>query len=365
MNKQKAQAKMKRRLISLLLSVVFPVAILVVLTPAVLTSAEEQAAPLRGVSMILVRQRDGSREQIANIQLSSRKVAVRQGETIEQLLESNGIYADGESLAVLYTLNPGREFASIEAGAEVIIPIVQGGRELSVALEKGYLVALILDKELKKKILKQIKELTDLSASVSDFGPQRFENPKRQNQILDSLQHIVYSLEVFRTVIRQRNRPINAEVLRQLKGETEVLNSLLHGIIETKRQITNSDEETLILVAENMDVRMGVLDEQKGTPGDLPSRWPQVRVVVNALSTKFGHEAHNFRVYYVPQALASFGMGYVESFDKLTSPSSEGNLPPANYLIWAGIPGDPEPVSDVKKLRARGNEKSVELIISD
>jgi len=74
------------------------------------------------------------------------------------VLRQNGIRADGESLAVLYSLNPGFAGKPIKTASPLVVPKATGGAELSEALKEGYLVALTLDEELKSEFLKVLRD---------------------------------------------------------------------------------------------------------------------------------------------------------------------------------------------------------------
>ena len=144
------------------------VLLLLLLHPIISIAQDIELADL-DISMVLINQSDGTLRKLEekNLELTSKKVALKKDVSIEEMLRSNGIYADAESIGVVYRLNPKADVESLSSSSELIIPKAKGGKEFSDALKMGYLVALTVDKDHKQYFLKLLKKLEVLVEQVS------------------------------------------------------------------------------------------------------------------------------------------------------------------------------------------------------
>jgi K+/H+ antiporter YhaU regulatory subunit KhtT len=319
----------------------------------ILASGQETGMSALNISMALINQRDGSSKILppGSIELASQKVTFKEGDKLEKLLASQGIFADGESVGIVYLLNPGLDAKSMKAGAEIILPFVKDKKQFSGEFDKGSLVALTLDKDQKQEFLKVLRELEASTTSLMGLSAKQFESPEEKSKFIKTTKSIVDKMGGFKIVIKERTRPLNSEMLQQMNSEAKQMNSILDNIIKHNQNVSKNDLETAELISRDMDIRMQSLAEQKGV-GGLPPRWPDVLVTVKTINVQQGKEIPNLRVYYVPQALWNYRNGIEKSFDRLTSPADKA-LPEADYYIWAAKPGDSTPITERKALEVR------------
>ncbi|MCX5893604.1 MAG: hypothetical protein NTW80_11660 [Deltaproteobacteria bacterium] len=344
--------------VSLLL---FQVVLLLSLLYPALGSGQETGIAALNISLALINQRDGSSRGLpeGSVELASQKVTLKEGESLEKLLASNGIFADGESIGMVYQLNPTLDAKAIKPGAEIMVPFVKDKKQLSGEFAKGGLVAVTLDKAKKQEFIKLLKELEVAATGLSDLKVQQFDSPEEMAKFSKTTKSVVDKMAGFKVVIKERTRPLNSEMLQQMIGEAKQMTSILNKIIKVDQKVSKDDLQTVELTAKDMDIRMQSLAEKKGL-GGLPLRFPELLVTVKTIDVEKGKEISNLRVYYVPQALWNDRDNqYKRSFDRLTSPADRV-LPEADYFIWAANPHNGTPLTEKMALEVRkttGREK--------
>jgi hypothetical protein len=337
--------------------------LMLLLCPAMAGGQSEQLAG-RDISMTLIHCKDKSSVRLAsdNAELMTRKVTVDENENIQQMLTSNGILADGESIGILYLLNPGIDPRSITHGTEIILPVIKLKNKEASGPRDNCLVALTLDRKAKQDLLNTIKRLDVAAAGITGLSSKSFSSPEAKDTFAVLTKSISENLGTFKILLRERTRPLCLETIQQMNDEAEQMISILDKIAhETEYKVAANEIRSVGLIAKNMSVRMKSLDESKGS-GGIPSRWPEVRVSIRVVNTVDGNEVKNLRVYYVAQGLWNNRNKYERSFDKLSSPS-ERDLPEADYFIWAGKPQDSAPLSDRKsvEIRRKAENEKIEL----
>lgn len=326
------------------------------------TSGEDDWS--KGAFVRLFRQSDVSVKALgpSEIRLSTRRVRVREGDSIESLLQAGGILPNAESFGAVYTLNPELDPRALVPGRELALPAADGGAGLAAARKDGYLVALTLDVPGKQDLLDQVVKLEDLSGRFASLDSARFPSAAARAQSVEDLETTVNLLRSVKTVIRGQTRPLDPELLWQLRMESKHVASVLAAVFEGQRPVTAADARTLHLVAESMRIRAEHFRRVRG-PGDPPERYARVRVAVRTVGA--GRRAMDgLRIYYAPEALYEVPSA-VKPFREL-SPAAE-YLVEANYRIWAARSPDPRPASEVLAVPVRvppaGNELPVELVV--
>ncbi len=340
-----------------------PLVLMICLFYPGLASGQETGLASLNIALTLINQREGFSRILppGSVELAAQKVSLKEADSLEKLLVSQGIFADGESIGVVYRLNPALDAKAIKAGAEIMVPFVRDKKQFAGEFDKGGLVALTLDKEEKQEFIKVLKELEAVTASVAKLPPQQFYSVAERDTFIKSIKttkSIVDKMESFKVVIKERTRPVSSETLQQITSEAKQLNSILHDVIKNNGKVNKNDIETAVLISKDMDIKMKNLAETKGF-GGLPSRWPDVLVTVKTIDVQKNKEIDNLRVYYVPQALWNYRASEAKSFDRLTSPADRV-LPEADYYIWAGKLEDSNPLTERKSLEVRkvtGKEK--------
>jgi hypothetical protein len=320
------------------------------------------------VSMVLLRESDGASIPLEKegLELTTQIVVVKPNDRLENLLRTNGIYADAEAFGAVYALNPSLDPTALHPGLELFLPYVRGEKHLQEALNDRYLVALTLDVGLKRRLLAQAEDLRGLADDFAALEPHRFRHRDVHAELLMVVRRSLDFMGALSIIIRERSRPFSSEMLWQTSSEAQLLASILSDILTTGRVVTRHDEETIGLIAENMQLRSTNLKGIRG-PGEPPQRFPQVSVSVKTLKTQDRGEVHGLRVYYAPRAL--YGRdGSQQPFLTVSSPTTKW-LPIANYRLWVGKPGDPKPLSEVLDIEVRkppkGDSMLVELVVYD
>ena len=307
------------------------------------------------VEMFLVRASDGALRSLEDedVTLTLHDTIVEPGDRIENLLTQRGIYADAEGFGAVYQLNPDVYPELLETGTELTLPVVQGGESLQSAFDEGYLVALTLHVGLKQRILDQVEQLSSQAPDLLGLDAQRFEEETERSTMLSAADRSIDLLKAIGTIIKERSRPLDPDMLAQISSEAEVLHSMLSELLSDDRMVTPADGAIVEAISKNMEVRSRHFVGARG-PGGPPARYPRGTVTVKALSDSV--EVHQLRVYYVPLALLGMS-NYVMAFPTLTSPTQH-TLPEADYYFWLGRPGDPTPLSEVfpKEVRRRSSD---------
>lgn len=316
-----------------------------------------------GADVRLIRQSDLSvRPAPPGVRLSTKRVRVRAGDSLETLLTASGILPDAESFGALYALNPELDPRAPPAGGELVVPAAEGGTTLTVALQEGYLVALTLAVPAKRELLDQVTLLEGLSAGFTRLPTASFPTAAERARSIDDLGATVNFLRSVRTVIRDQTRPLDPELLWQMTMESKRLSSVLTMAVNVRHAVTANDVHAIGLVAENMRLRAERFRRVKG-PGEPPERDPRVRVAVRTLGPD-RTAMNGLRIYYAVEAFYELPSA-AKPFREL-SPASEYLLE-ANYRVWATRANETRPASEVLKVFVRapvqGRELAVELVI--
>jgi hypothetical protein len=317
-------------------------------------AAAQTSSPAGGDVTLAVVAEDGvtpvSTDPSAPLVLSVERHVVKAGDTVAQLLKANGIVPDAEAFGLVYDLNPSLKSAKeVATGLELLLPTVRAGE---MPLKAGRLVVLTVDASLKEELLAKLDALDKTIASVSGLGVERFHSEEERRATLASLKEIGKSFGVVEDVVTGRVRPVSREVLGQLSAEAELLQATLARFAQPNHKPAAEDLSAVRLVEADLKVKRQTLTDVRDA-NEPPSRWREVLVVVRIVSQD-GGPVSNLRVYYVPEALKGREQ-FVRSFDTLGSPSQR-SLPEANYLIWAGAPGQDAldaAASEVKRLALR------------
>jgi hypothetical protein len=273
------------------------------------------------------------------------------GDTVKQLLITNGIFPDVEGFGLVYDLNPTlQSLTEIASGTEITLPKVSA-QSRSIMPADG-LVAVKVDATLKDQLTTAIEQLQVRISVAREFDSSHYESPGDRQSTRDALESINDSMMAIGNVIKGKVRPIQNEVLNQVKAEADALITTLDSLAQPPRKLNAEDMHVIKLIDEDLRVRRRTLTDVRGS-SEPPTRWREATVVVRTIGSN-GQAISQLRIYYVPEALRRRPQ-FVRSFDTLSSPSQR-NLPEANYVIWAGNPGDAAETtarSDIKKLAVR------------
>jgi hypothetical protein len=279
------------------------------------------------------------------------RTTLKPGDNVKQLLLANGIFPDTEAFGLVYDLNPTLpRITTIASGSQLILPRVSS--ESRSFLPNADLVAVAMDSRLKEQLVAAIAELEGPITTTRTFAAGRYDSASDRQSTNNALSNINDSFGAIANVIRGKVRPINGEVLNQTRAEADLLRTTLAKLNDPSQKLTADDVNAIKLIDADLRVKRRTLTDIRG-PSEPPTRWREALVVVRTLGSD-GHPVPLLRIYYVPEALRGRAQ-LIKSFDTLTSPSQR-SLPEANYVIWAGRPGqtsETTALSEVKKLALR------------
>ncbi len=316
------------------------------------------------ISFELIQPSDETTESLdsTEVQLKVEEVQFEKGDTLSSLLMGVGIFPNAEAYGALYRLNPNLDPETIEPGTTLRVPTFKGSDSLLVRIKEGKRLLISFDTTLKKNLEETIKRINALSPEFSSLPSSSFPTVDDQDTAVMQVEQIVGWLRIVRVEFKLRSRPLNSDMLRQIQGEAELLESIMKNAVEQQEQLTEEDIDLLSKIHENMKVRMATFNEAMG-PGDPPSRGREVLVQVRILDPKTGQEVDQIRVYYVSEALYSKRDKYAEHFHKLSSPIEQW-LPEADYNIWAQFPSfDDRIATDVLSVKVRKQSDDQPMIV--
>jgi hypothetical protein len=251
------------------------------------------------------------------------------GKTVHELLRDNHIFPDVEAFSVVYALNPQIQRLNDLCVTQLRIPVVQGGAKLAAAFGDGFMVFLTIDKDLKDQFGSNVKQLTQLTQTVSTFGVEKFQSQADRQSAVTSLQSISDTLNRINDRLVQRfGRPISTEALSQLNAETTLLNRMLSSKASPGALITKAEQDQIAAVEKDITIKKRAYTEVAA--GGAPERWPDVHVTVKTL--REGREVPGVRIYYAPEALKGQDTE-IQPFGALSSPTNK-TLPTAYYCFW-------------------------------
>jgi hypothetical protein len=270
-----------------------------------------------------------------HIELRHSSATTSADKNIYMMLQANGIAPDSQAFAVMYDLNPSvSDLNSLASKTSIQLPEVIGGPQFKNLLQGGDLVQLTLDPDIRKQLNQSIESLQSFVPSINQLSSQ----PEAQSQLTSLLQWYADIEKRFR---RRTDPPLRQATLVQMLDEAKVLQSILEGARQQRREVTSDEQHQISAIYDDLKVEMTHYGQTLA--GLAPTAQPYCVVTVNVKGGDPGR-IPELRVYYTYNGLfrplpaqppvASFG------FSRLGSGQSE-NLLPKNYQIWAARDGDP------------------------
>jgi hypothetical protein len=229
----------------------------------------------------------------------------------------------------------------VAPGTQVALPAVSGPDTLRRALGHGYLAYLTIDVTLKRRVARHASEVLRWPGVLAELPAERLGGEESKGTIIEASREVRDFATAVGLALEQRTRPVDREVLGQIDLELVAFDSALRQFTSTGAPLAEPTRGLVLAAAEDARLRSHYWRESMG-PGDSLVQYPRLPIVVRTM--RAGQEVKGLRVYYAPRAL--FRRAEPGSFPRLTSPSA-AQLPLANYIIWAGAPGDASPRSDL------------------
>jgi hypothetical protein len=278
----------------------------------------------------------------------TRKTAVKDGDTIQSLLESGGIQFDGSSLSLVYDLNPQLESArTLEIGSEIELPHVSPAT-LKRNRAAGHVVAIGLDRRLKRQLLMDHARLKQLVKGL--FGATSGQSPN--DEITATLRETLEALGLIAKTIREDIQPFSRDSLSQLADETSLLMAILEKVASQRGKFTDEDRRTIARIQADLNVKIESFSDSKG-PNDPPDRHKAVRVIVKTVRN--GQPVSSIRIFYIGEALFNNSRYQPKSFASIDNPG-EKNINQGDYMIWAAKAEDGSRISQPVLVNVRQNQ---------
>jgi hypothetical protein len=281
----------------------------------------------------------------SEVTIATENVKIKRGDSLSSLLQWRGINPDSDAISIVFDLNPElKNSKSFVPDQAIVLPSVTTTNPgVEAALDKGQLVALVSDQELKSDLKTNTTSFEQLADRISKEDLRRSDFSEGQIEaILESMKATKQSLKE----LKNANYPASKKVFQQLNADLKTALSWNLAVV------TASDRERIVFimatVADNVSDTAAALRE--GSSGKVPVE------VITMLQN--GDIVPNLQVLSTP-ILRENDPG--DPFRKNSSPAKD-DRPPARYLIWATREG--VVVSAKKAVRIRiGDTQPVDLEI--
>jgi hypothetical protein len=284
-------------------------------------------------------------------------IRVRRGDALDKLLGTQGIALDGNSLALVYTLNPNlRHAAALAPGTELVLPTARDRPELRQVLAQGGRARVNLAAAVKRELHGSADSLRALTVQAAEVPARGWGGEAAKQTTLAQISRAADHVSALAQLADDNSTPLDPEALRITLAEARWLERTLRSTLQRASQVfirasdegdkawTATDRERLSAVLADFTVQASGLNEIRGGPGDpgIPDRLADALVVVK-VDDQQQAPFPGLRIYYVPPALldsqADVGWFYT------LSPKASRRLPEAHFLLWAGRDGDFTPLT--------------------
>ncbi len=267
----------------------------------------------------------------AAILLTTQKITAKPGDRLEKLLTEHGVYADGEALGLVYTLNPDVKSQKLAAHQKLILPVAQQGGE---SCAPACLVAVTRDRDRKKSLHETSDALAELQAKLG--SQESHSDPvKAPPGLGKSAASISSSVRAIDLAVRERARPLDPELVRQTSDDAALVRGWLDKVARGEVKPSAAQVSSLDAYAVELAARAAQLDEKMSV--DASDRWADVELTVRLL----GAQSSALRIYYATEIQFFFkDEARYSAFSQLTAPFVR-TLPEGNYRVWAGDPDQP------------------------
>ncbi len=209
--------------------------------------------------------------KIIDLELTTKRIIVKEGFKLEELLASNGIRADANAASLVYDLNPNLPTVhNIPDGTTVIVPIVT----IEQRSPNKPVIALELDRTLKSELVQSIDTFTSTT--------------KKRNKYDATVRNDLAAIDQSLAQIRDDRIPSSRETLTQIEAEVGALRTIFakpaaNLSLEDRDQVNRikADLEVKIEASAggnpNVLVTVKTLREEDGTEISHWRRWRQAR----------------------------------------------------------------------------------------
>jgi hypothetical protein len=276
---------------------------------------------------------------------------VKPGESIDAIIQKNGFLFDGETLTLLYILNPDLIMDNWGSVTELVIPVLNKNSEYLNNIKKQEFISIICYSKLKKEISDKI--------SASDKELDKIIRAQKQKNIsgYPLFEEIRETSDILLKLIASGIRPLNKEFLENILAEIDDL-SQLETDYDYLELAEKDNIEALLNIKGSLELmaRTGIFKRETNNQF---SQFPKVNVAVNILDNKKRNE--KLKVYYVPRARLNKKEIYYKEFDKFSPPSVNQLITIGSYWFWAGRANNLKAQTNLQKVDVTGDKDQIEI----
>jgi hypothetical protein len=270
---------------------------------------------------------EGRPEEAVEPKLRLTTMEVADKASLKAVLESRGMAASAQNVAMVKELNPDLAGGAVAEGTVLVVPEVTGPPELTRKMRDGEKVEFTLNADAKLAYLAARTRLVE----AGDADTVRFQA----------------RLQPFTEVIEKGDVHVGEELIRAMAADAEQVGWLARnpdGVAPERR------EAALAAFERSAELRNRAL-RGAARGGRLDGKVP----VTVALEDADGNPVRGKRIRCVPSGHYEATLGDMaklelewEEFGELSSPSTEG-IVIGEWYFWAVEPGKVQPVSEVLK----------------
>ncbi len=305
-------------------------------------------------TVIIERPLDGARLEFSPSDLTTMVLPFVAADStpLDAIFLARSIYPDAEAYAAVYDLNPGFGSTVVPPDMQVSVPSLDIPVFTPEVAAAGFRFFITLNVQLKASILDVVDELGPLVTSFAMLGEDRFQSPASRESAIDAARTVYEFGAVIGAVIERRSRPLQADFLRSVEAELDVLRNGLRAVAEDSGTVDESVVTLLGRLSASVESRTAYFAESHAGPNDL-ARYPVADLSVRVVDST-GADVQGLRVYYVSPGL--FGLRDPYGGNELRSPTSL-QVDVANWRLWAGRSPDGAPSTEVFTLTLNGREE--------
>ena len=161
------------------------------------------------------------------------------------------------------------------------MPKVEIPPEIQARVADGYLIAMTFSRELKRKLMQEANQLSDLEETVSE--KHRSGLSLEDLRALNATRSLIQSVKILTIVITTRVPPLSSLEVLQVEGQVNLAILILNNFNERNGVFSEGERRSLLAMAEGMKIWIAPLSEKMGSSG-LPARSPEALVTVNMYS---------------------------------------------------------------------------------
>lgn len=269
-------------------------------------------------------------------ELVVRRVRVRAGDQLKDLLQREHVLPNGDALSVVYNLNPDLKNADdLQVGRDLLIPSAKVSDQGDMRPADGATIVVEADSSGRDSVVMHADSISaTAAAAVAAAGPELSRAERRA--ALAAFETVSSSLKS----VSEAAIPLSGEALEQVQREGAAVAAISQRSAQGESPLTQEDVRVVRAAASDLMVKQATAVRAMNTV---------VSVEINTFASD-GTPRRNLQVFVVPHALAS-DPGARRPLAVVSSPARD-QLPEADYDAWAEDAAGRR-VTNVKLLKVR------------